>query len=230
MPKQELVDYLKDGINKGYPMEQLRQALLNNNCSPKDVDEAVNSLATPSKAGPAKTDRIKGAVIGYIALAFIVFTGIAAVRAFIPNFVPGPAPYALIAIVTLLIGWLSFRSIDKRTDNGSKIAFSAMCIPLFGLFILQGFLIIVERLGEQLAALSVATGGVGILNIFSSDTAPLLTSIIVYASFIVPFLIGIVVRKKYKSLAWFLIAPLFFGLVYFLVNFIVRTFTTAYIV
>lgn len=227
MPKKELVDYLKSGINQGYSIDQLRQTLLNNNYSQKDVDEAANSLATPGKVSPAKTDKIKGAVIGYIAFTFIVFTGIAAIRAFLEE---KPFLHIAIIITSLFVGWLGFRSIDKRTDNGSKIAFSGMCIPLFGLFILQGFLITVEKLAEQLAAISGAIGGAGMLSLFSGNTKPLLTSVIIYASFIIPFLIGIIVRKKYKSLAWFLIAPLFFGLVYFLVNFIVRTFTTAYIV
>jgi len=75
MARQDIVDYLKKELAAGYPVAQLRQYLLSQGYSQKQIDEAIDSLyETPkakSKLKLPKTNITPFLVLGVVVVVFI---------------------------------------------------------------------------------------------------------------------------------------------------------------
>lgn len=124
MKNQELIDYINSQIDKGVPIEKIKQILLNNGWKEEDVNNAINSTIqeNPSKSNAKKIE--DGAVDPRFLIAWIIYCVVTILLETVVLFAPELFPLVLSCCGNILIGWTVFNVIiffiflSKKKDKG----------------------------------------------------------------------------------------------------------------
>ena len=223
-----MIYYIKENIKK-YPEDILRRALVNEGYSSQEIDEAFEQAKKPTLQ--------KESLGFFIAVMLVLIFGvIVVVRPFIFLIIyfynQQLIRYGLVVFIAIFLGWLCSAVMQKTTKKAGLRVFAGIMIAAIPTEIMIIVLSIWTFVGGIISYLTQIGGGkipqnISSLSLFGAEITSsevLVLSLMFFVVFNLMFLLSSVKEEKKGFLALYLLAPIIYIGMWYLVNFVLNNY------
>jgi hypothetical protein len=214
MNKEELVKYFQDNLKRGYPVSNIKSALVKQGHTEDKLNEAIDGLFEKHFVNMNL----------WVIFSFFVLTLFLPLPIILSSLLlSSGVAYVVTLLITGVLGWICYTITRDRAKHDWTLPLIGCIIPLFSLSLIISSITVALKFVEVVLK-SFAEGSyltqffdptTMIENVINSRANPLIVGLVFYLAFNVPFIIDLIVRKDWKILLWYLLIPLLFAIVYF---------------
>jgi len=215
MVDQELVDWIKSEKAKGHSKQDLVNILSEQNHPSKDIEKAFDSL-NGKKMVPFSILFVLLSGLGLISLVLITI-----ILTFSLGLTGGTENlgYFLIFLSGTVISYYIYHIKEKINSTEALGAILGVFSPILPLILILSSLKIIQDVSKQLSMFSTPdVGFASMLDIFTLIMDPIIAGALFYFSCNIFVIFSIIKNKKYSTILWYLIAPVLFYILWFVID------------